>query len=331
MSANPGTRPVLVTGAAGFIAHHLIEALLRSGRTVAGIDNFDSFYDRSLKEKNVSDLRKIAEESHARFEFLEADIRDFDFDIFSGIEFDSIIHLAAKAGVRPSLFAPEEYVSVNIRGTTRLLEFARTRGISIFVFGSSSSVYGDDTAPPFREDSLCVHPISPYAATKRAGELICSTYAHLYGLKVAALRFFTVYGPRQRPDLAIHKFTRMIHQGECLILFGDGTTSRDYTFVSDIVQGLLSALEWTRSTARHGEMEIFNLGGSRTTSLIDLVRMIEKELGKKAEIRWEMRQPGDVERTFADLSKAKRMLGYSPDFPIQTGIAKFVEWFRIVN
>lgn len=331
MSAESNTQSVLVTGAAGFIAHHLIEALLRSGHTVAGIDNFDSFYDRSLKEKNVSDLRKIATENHARFEFLEGDIRDFDFNVFPEIELDSIIHLAAKAGVRPSLVAPEEYVSVNIQGTTRLLEFARTRKISNFVFGSSSSVYGDDTTPPFREESLCVQPISPYAATKRAGELMCSTYAHLYGLKVAALRFFTVYGPRQRPDLAIHKFTRMIHRGEPLVLYGDGTTSRDYTFVTDIVQGLLGALEWTRSTAQRGEMEIFNLGGSRTTSLIDLVRMIEKELGKKAEIRWEALQPGDVERTFADVSKAQRVLGYSSDFPIQVGIGKFVEWFRSGN
>ena len=327
MSAESRTRSIFVTGAAGFIAFHVIEALLRQGCAVAGIDNFDPFYDRAVKEKNISDLRKVALECGARFEFKEADIRSFDFDIFGGRSFDAIIHLAAKAGVRPSLLAPEEYVSVNVQGTTRMLEFARTNQIGSFVFGSSSSVYGDDTAPPFSEEGLCVKPISPYASTKRSGELMCSTFAHLYGLKIAALRFFTVYGPRQRPDLAIHKFTRQIHRGDAIVLFGDGTTSRDYTYVTDIVQGILNALRWTRATAHPGEMEIFNLGGSRTTSLIDLVRMIEKELGKKAELRWEPRQPGDVERTFADVTKAQRILDYSPNFPIAVGIRKFVEWF----
>ena len=221
-------------------------------------------------------------------------------------------------------------MSVNVQGTVRLLEFARSRGLKNFVFGSSSSVYGDDTTPPFREESLCVLPISPYAATKRAGELVCSTYCHLYGMKTAALRFFTVYGPRQRPDLAIHKFARQIAGGETITLYGDGTTSRDYTFVSDITKGVLSALDWV-AKARPGQMEIFNLGGSRTTSLIDLLRMIEKEMGKEAKVRWEPRQPGDVERTFADVSKSKQVLGYTPDFPIQVGIRKFVEWFKAAD
>lgn len=319
---------ILVTGAAGFIAHHVIEALLRSGQDVVGMDNFDAFYERPVKDRNVADLRGIAEETGTRFEFHEADIRTFPFEIFGRTEIESVIHLAAKAGVRPSLEAPEEYMSVNVQGTVRLLEFARERGIGNFVFGSSSSVYGDDTAPPFREESLCVQPISPYAATKRAGELVCSTFCHLYGLKIASLRFFTVYGPRQRPDLAIHKFTRQIHRGQTITLFGDGTTSRDYTFVSDITKGVLSALEWVRKTAKPGEMEIFNLGGSRTTTLLDLVRMIEKELGTEAKINWEPRQPGDVETTFADVSKSKRVLGYSPDFPIHVGIQKFVTWFQ---
>jgi UDP-glucuronate 4-epimerase len=305
----------------------LIEALLRSGKEVVGIDNFDAFYPRSVKEKNVADLKVIAQEVGVRFELIEGDIRNFSDDLFKGHAFDTVIHLAAKAGVRPSLIAPEEYSAVNIQGTVRLLEFARKKSIKNFVFGSSSSVYGDDTSPPFREDSLAVRPISPYAATKRAGELICSTYCHLYGMKIAALRFFTVYGPRQRPDLAIHKFTQQISRGETLVLFGDGSTSRDYTFVSDIVKGVLSAASWVQKTAKPGEMEIFNLGGSKTTSLINLVQMIEKELGMQAKIDWQPRQPGDVEITFADVSKSGKILEYKPDFPIEIGIQKFVEWF----
>jgi UDP-glucuronate 4-epimerase len=322
---------VLVTGAAGFIAYHVIETLLRKGQDVVGVDNFDPFYDRRVKERNVSDLRKVAEESGAHFEFHEADIRDFPMEMFDEKGIESVIHLAAKAGVRPSLLAPEDYVSVNTQGTVRLLEFAQSRGIKNFVFGSSSSVYGENSTAPFREDSLAVTPISPYAASKRASELLCSTYCHLYGLKTACLRFFTVYGPRQRPDLAIHKFTRLIQDGQTITLFGDGTTSRDYTYVSDIAKGVVSALSWVRRTAQPGEMEILNLGGSQTTSLIDLVRMIEKELGVSAKIRWELPQPGDVEITFADVSKSRRILDYTPDFPINVGIQQFVEWFKQGN
>jgi UDP-glucuronate 4-epimerase len=318
-----------VTGAAGFIAFHLIESLLKSHQDVVGIDNFDPFYPRAAKEKNISDLKMIAEKTGSSFEFHELDIRSFPFDSFEGKKpIESIIHLAAKAGVRPSLQDPEDYVSVNIQGTVRMLEFARSRGIRNFVFGSSSSVYGDDSEPPFREECLAVLPISPYAATKRAGELLCSTYSHLYGLKIAALRFFTVYGPRQRPDLAIHKFTKLISKSEPITLYGDGQTSRDYTFVSDIIQGVESALWWVRTQAKPGSVEIFNLGGSRTTSLLDLVRMIEKELGSSAHIKWDSMQAGDVKTTFADISKSSRILGYRSDFPIETGIRNFVQWYN---
>lgn len=320
---------VLVTGAAGFIAFHLIESLLRSGTPVTGIDNFDAFYERELKEKNIEDLRRIAQETGTAFELREADIRDFSFKDLPEVR--SIIHLAAKAGVRPSIESPEEYTSVNVQGTTRVLEFARERKILEIVFGSSSSVYGNDTKPPFREESTAVLPISPYAATKRAGELLCATYCHLYGMKIAALRFFTVYGPRQRPDLAIHKFAKLIHRGESLTLFGDGSTSRDYTYVTDIVKGIRSSLEWVRKEAQSGQLEVFNLGGSKTTALIDLVRMLERELKAEPKIVWKEKQPGDVEITFADVSKSRKVLGYSPDFPIDMGIKKFVEWFRESN
>lgn len=321
---------VLVTGAAGFIAFHAIEALLKSGHHVLGIDNFDAFYDRAIKEANLRDLREFAGKTGASFEFREGDICDLEPGFRKELEISGILHLAAKAGVRPSLLNPEAYLRANVQGTLRLLEFARHRGIKRFVFGSSSSVYGDSTPVPFSEEASVDQPVSPYAATKRSCELFCRNYSHLYGISVASLRFFTVYGPRQRPDLAIHKFTRLIANGDTITLYGDGSTERDYTFVTDIIRGVIGAFDWIDHSAP-GSFEIFNLGGSRTTSLKRLVELIEAELGIQARIEWAPMQPGDVIRTYASVGKARAQLGYSPQIPIETGIARFVEWFREAN
>ena len=314
-------RNVLVTGGAGFIGSHLVARLLAEGRwRVAVVDDFNDFYDPALKRRNVEP--HLGREGFALF---EADIRDraaLD-EVFQGTEFDCVVHLAARAGVRPSLLEPVLYTETNIDGTVNLLELARARGVKQFVFGSSSSVYGENEKVPFAEDDPIFKPISPYAATKAAGELLCHTYSHLFGLRCVCLRFFTVYGARQRPDLAIHKFARLISEGKPIPVFGDGTTRRDYTFVDDIVAGARAAMDYGAS-----DYEVINLGGSRTVELRELIALLEKELGKQAVIDRQPPQPGDVPQTYADVSKARRLLGYDPRTPIEEGIRRFVEWYK---
>ena len=312
-------RAVFVTGAAGFIGSHVSEALLARGDRVFGFDNFDPFYDRRIKDRNLANLS-----AHPSFSFLEGDIRDPAALARwgEGIPPDALIHLAAKAGVRPSVADPVGYADVNVHGTIRLLEWARGRGIPQILFASSSSVYGGNTKVPFSEDDFVDHPVSPYAATKKAGELLCHTYCHLYGMNVAALRFFTVYGPRQRPEMAIHKFTRRILEGKEIDLYGDGSSRRDYTYIDDIVSGVLGAL-----TSPPG-YRVYNLGESATISLSELVALIEKACGKAAARRFKPPQPGDVPVTFADISRARKEIGYDPRTPIGRGVSLFVEWYR---
>lgn len=312
---------ILLTGAAGFIGSHLAEKLLARGDVVAGIDNFDPFYARPIKERNLAGPC-----SQAGFSFSETDILDTESVIRLLTPETVIVHLAAKAGVRPSLQDPSGYVRANITGTQSLIDAARRAGVTRFVFGSSSSVYGDDTSPPFREDAAAVHPISPYAATKRAGELVLEALAPHHGLKVASLRFFTVYGPRQRPDLAIHSFTRRISAGEPITMFGDGSEARDYTYIDDIVTGVIAALDWTEG-APVG-LEAFNLGGNETIALSRMIAEISAALGLDARIERGGRQPGDVRLTSADLTKSGRLLGYRPATPFPEGIRRFVAWFR---
>ncbi|HUI06166.1 MAG TPA: GDP-mannose 4,6-dehydratase [Verrucomicrobiae bacterium] len=306
---------VLVTGGAGFIGSHLVERLLARGDAVTIIDDFNDFYDPALKRHNVRGFGD-------RAKLIEADICSDLRRVFAAQPFDAIIHLAARAGVRPSLAQPEVYTRVNVVGTQNLLELAREFGAKRFVFGSSSSVYGINQKVPFSEDDPIFKPISPYAATKLAGEALCHVYHHLYGLDVVCLRFFTVYGPRQRPDLAIRKFTRAVFAGELIDIYGDGTSRRDYTYIDDILQGILACLE------RNFGYEIINLGESRTVDLRELLRLIEKATGKKARVRQLPMQPGDVPITYADISKAKRLLGYQPQVAIEDGIGKFVAWYR---
>jgi UDP-glucuronate 4-epimerase len=308
----------LVTGAAGFIGSHLCERLLAEGWAVAGVDNFDGFYDPQIKRRNIDVCSK-----NERFRLVEADIRDraaMDEAIGEGVEV--IVHLAAKAGVRPSIADPLEYADVNINGTVVLLESARKHKIDKFVFGSSSSVYGNNKKVPFSEDDNVDYPISPYAATKKAGELLCHTYHHLYGTSVTCLRYFTVYGPRQRPDLAIHKFTKLIEQGKSVPVYGDGSMMRDFTYISDIIDGTVAAIDKCRG------FNIYNLGESRPITVNDLIAELEKVLGKKAVKEHLPLQPGDVERTCADVTKAACDLGYQPATSIQTGLQKFATWLR---
>jgi len=313
-------RNVLVTGGAGFIGSHLVGCLLGEGAwRVHVVDDFNDFYDPEVKRRNV--------EPHAGrgvFKLHEADIRDRAAleEVFKGARFDCVVHLAARAGVRPSLAEPVLYAETNINGTLNLLELARAYGVGQFVFGSSSSVYGENEKVPFAEDDKVSEPISPYAATKAAGELLCHTYSHLFGLRCIALRFFTVYGARQRPDLAIHKFARLISAGRPIPVFGDGTTRRDYTFVDDIIAGVRASMDYAAS-----DYEVFNLGESRTVELRELIGLLEKELGREAIIDRKPLQPGDVPQTFADISKARRLLGYDPRTPIEEGVRRFVEWF----
>jgi UDP-glucuronate 4-epimerase len=314
-------RNVLVTGGAGFIGSHLVARLLAEGQwRVVVVDDFNDFYDPALKRRNVS-----AHLGREEFALHEADIRDRAAlaEAFGGEQFDCIVHLAARAGVRPSLAEPVLYTETNIGGTVNLLELARARGVRQFVFGSSSSVYGENEKVPFAEEDPVSRPISPYAATKAAGELLCHTYSHLWGLRCVALRFFTVYGARQRPDLAIHKFARLISKGEPIPVFGDGTTRRDYTYVDDIVAGVRAAMDYEASA-----YEVVNLGGSRTVELRELIALLERELGRKAVIDRQPPQPGDVPQTYADVAKARRLLGYDPRTPIEEGIRRFVEWFK---
>ncbi len=320
---------VLITGAAGFIGSHLCERLLSEGWTVVGVDNFDDFYDPKIKRQNIADCLK-----NKNFKLIEADVRDeaaMDKVCSSGVE--AVIHLAAKAGVRPSIDQPLLYADVNVSGTVTLLEAARKSRIDKFVFGSSSSVYGNNRKLPFAEDDNVDFPVSPYAATKKAGELICHTYYHLYGIRATCLRFFTVYGPRQRPDLAIHKFARLIERGRPIPVYGDGTMMRDFTYIDDIIDGTVAAIEqlitWHRGSAEQtAAFQIYNLGESRPLTVNELVAELEKALGKKAVKTHVPPQPGDVERTYADITKAARELGYNPTTPIQTGLARFVTWLR---
>jgi UDP-glucuronate 4-epimerase len=314
---------VLVTGAAGFIGSTLVERLLRRGDRVVGLDNFDPFYPRTHKERNLAAAR-----AHPAFQLVEADCADLATvrQALAGEEFDLVVHLAAKAGVRPSLRQPLSYVSANVAGTQAMLELARERGIDRFVFASSSSVYGNSPRVPFTEDDRVDAPISPYAATKVAGELLARTYNHLYGMAVVALRFFTVYGPRQRPDLAIRKFATLMLRDEPIPVFGDGGTQRDYTWVDDILGGVAAAMDYT-DTAR-GAFEIVNLGGNRTTTLRRLIELVAGALGVTPRLEHRASQPGDVERTYADISKAHRLLGYAPTVTPEEGIPRFVSWLK---
>lgn len=314
---------ILVTGAAGFIGSHLVEHLLARGERVIGLDNFDPFYSPHEKRNNLS----LASQSPG-FRLIEADCSDL-----SGIEralgdeeISLIVHLAAKAGVRPSIADPIAYANANLLGTQSLLELARRRGLRRFVFASSSSVYGNNPKVPFSEDDPVDHPISPYAATKRAGELLCHTYHHLHGLSIIALRFFTVYGPRQRPDLAIRKFATLMLRGEPIPFYGDGSTERDYTWIDDIIQGVLAAID--RTAREPHEFRIINLGESQTTTLSRLVELIGEALGVDPILNRLPLQPGDVQRTFADISRARELLGYHPTTPVESGIPRFVEWIR---
>jgi UDP-glucuronate 4-epimerase len=314
-------KSILITGGAGFIGSHLVERLLHEGDWhVTVVDDFNDFYDPALKRQNIS-----GHEGHALFRLHEADIRDSQQlqALFGKHEFDCIVHLAARAGVRPSLSQPQLYVETNINGTLNLLELARAHRVKQFVFGSSSSVYGANAKVPFSENDPVREPISPYAATKAAGELLCHTYSHLYGLRCVCLRFFTVYGARQRPDLAIHKFARLISARKPIPVFGDGSTRRDYTYIDDIISGVRAAIDYDQS-----EYDVFNLGESRTVELRELIALLENELGIKAQIDWQPLQPGDVPQTFADISKARRLLGYDPQTQIEDGIRRFVQWFR---
>jgi UDP-glucuronate 4-epimerase len=314
-------RNILVTGGAGFIGSHLVERLLAEGGwRVTVVDDFNDFYSPELKRANVSP--HVGRED---FRLFEADIRDRAAltRVFAEESFDCIVHLAARAGVRPSLAEPLLYAETNITGTLNLLELARERGTRQFIFGSSSSVYGENEKVPFSEDDPIFNPISPYAATKAAGELLCHTYAHLHGIRCVCLRFFTVYGARQRPDLAIHKFARLISHGKPIPVFGDGTTRRDYTYIDDIIAGVRAGVDYEAS-----RYEIINLGESRTVELRELIALLEKALGRKAVIDRQPLQPGDVPQTFADIAKARRLLSYNPQTQIEEGIRRFVEWFR---
>jgi UDP-glucuronate 4-epimerase len=312
---------LLVTGAAGFIGSHLIEALLSQGDEVVGVDNFDAFYPRAMKERNLAEVGR-----RPGLSFWEHDILDVAAMRERLTPDTVIVHLAGKAGVRPSLADPVGYTVANVTGTATVLEAARQAGVSRIVYGSSSSVYGDSTPAPFREDAEAVVPVSPYAATKRAAELLLSSVAPIYGFRAASLRFFTVYGPRQRPDLAIHAFTRTMVEGRTLTLFGDGTQARDYTYCDDIIAGVLAAIRWT-GTAPAG-VETFNLGGNRSIATGDMVAEIAAALGVRPKVERAPMQPGDVQLTAADLTKSSAVLGYTPKTPFPEGIRRFVQWYR---
>ncbi len=311
---------VLVTGGAGFIGSHVVDSLLKSGHSVTVLDNFDDFYDRSRKERNIAHQR-----TEPRWRLVEADLRDAEaLNTQLDDRYDVIIHLAAKAGVRPSIEQPIAYQEVNVRGTQNLLEFARLHGNPRFVFASSSSVYGVNPRVPWSEEDFVLQPISPYASTKVSGELLGHVYSHLYGIQFLALRFFTVYGPRQRPDLAIHKFAHLITAGKPIPVFGDGSTRRDYTYVDDIVKGIRAAADYDGS-----RYEVINLGNNQTVTLLEMIRGLEDALGRKARNDWQPEQPGDVPQTWADVSRAGRLLGYAPTTPYAEGVRKFALWFAV--
>jgi UDP-glucuronate 4-epimerase len=308
---------ILVTGGAGFIGSHLVEKLLADGHNVAILDDFNDFYDPQIKRANISSVEK-------KVAVHDIDLRDGDSvaALFGKEKFDVIMHLAARAGVRPSIQRPKLYYDTNVAGTLHLLEGARTSGVERFIFASSSSVYGAAKRVPFSEEEHLTQTLSPYAATKIGGEFLCSTYSHLYKMRIVALRYFTVYGARQRPDLAIHQFTRKINAGQPIDQFGDGTTRRDYTYIDDIIQGTMAALNYD------GPMfDVFNLGESETIQLKDLIAGIENALGKKAKINRLPEQPGDMPLTCADVSKARKHLGYNPKTKFSDGLPRFVDWF----
>ena len=312
----------LVTGVAGFIGSHVSEALIARGHEVVGVDNFDPFYPRDVKERNLSRLRQMP-----GFRFIEADVAR-DALPLDGVE--AVLHLAAKPGVRPSLEDPGAYMEANVTATARLFDAARRSGVTRIVFGSSSSVYGNATPAPFAEDQPAVSPISPYAASKRAGELLAHAFAHLYPMRILCLRFFTVYGPRQRPDLAIHKFTDLIARGRPVRMHGDGSSERDYTYITDALDGILSGLEWTGRAAA-GTMDAVNLGGGARVRLDRLIALIAAALRREARIERHPDQPGDVRLTDADLAHAGRVLGFRPRVGIEEGIRNFVRWYEEIH
>lgn len=317
MSSEMRRRHALVTGGAGFIGSHLVDRLLKEGWRVTVVDNFDPFYDPAIKERNVAEHLK-----NERYTLHRLDIRDL-----SGLrraltdEYDVVVHLAAKAGVRPSIQDPVTYQEVNVTGTQNMLELARERGITQFVFASSSSVYGVNPNVPWREDDHVLLPISPYASTKVSGELLGHVYSHLYGIRFIALRFFTVYGPRQRPDLAIHKFARLMLEGKPIPFYGDGTSRRDYTYIDDVIEGVRAAMDYTAT-----RYEVVNLGNNSTVSLQELVQQLEAVLGVEATLQRLPEQPGDVPQTWADIGKAERLFGYRPSTALPNGLAAFAAW-----
>lgn len=310
---------ILVTGGAGFIGSHTTEALLARGDEVICLDNFNDYYDPARKRKNVGLF-----EGHPGYRLYEGDIRDVEAleTLFAAERPNKVIHIAAMASVRYSIQHPALYEAVNVRGLMNTLEIARRHEVSNFVFASSSSVYGADSPVPFREDAPCARPLAPYPASKRAGELFCHSYQHLYGLPCTCLRFFTVYGPRGRPDMAPYLFTRWVFDGEPLKMFGDGTTCRDYTYIDDVVAGVVAAVDADLP------YEIVNLGNSQTVMLRDFIEIVEELVGRAANIVQMPPQPGDVPRTCADINKARRLLGYEPKTPLIEGMARFVEWYR---
>lgn len=326
MAVNP--KRILLTGGAGFIGSHVAEALLRGGAQLSVVDNLDTFYSPAWKKANLESIRKIG-----AFEFFEQDICSTDGtrEVFASAPPDAVIHLAARAGVRPSIEQPRLYEQVNVAGTVNLLELCREFRVERLIFGSSSSVYGATSRAPFSEAEAGLRPISPYAATKLACELLCYTYAHLYKLPVMALRFFTVYGPRQRPDLAIHKFVARMEAGKPLPIFGDGESGRDYTYIDDIVAGVLAALDYNFSSTEGPPFEICNLGNSHPVRLSELVCLLERATGKKAIVLREAPQQGDVPLTWADISKARKLLGYRPQTSLEEGLKKFVAWYRAAD
>jgi UDP-glucuronate 4-epimerase len=308
---------ILITGGAGFIGSHLVEKVLGVGHEVVILDDFNDFYDPQIKHANIAGFAKDVV-------LCQIDLRENDSvrSVFHREKIDTVVHLAARAGVRPSIQFPELYYDTNVIGTLNLLEAARTNGVERFIFASSSSVYGASKTVPFSEEEHLTQTLSPYAATKIGGEFLCSTYSHLYQMRVVALRYFTVYGPRQRPDLAIHQFIRRIYAGEPIDQFGDGNTRRDYTYIDDIIQGTMAALDYDGSM-----YDVFNLGESQTIQLKDLILAIENALGKKAKINLVEEQPGDMPLTYADISKARKLLGYNPKTKLSQGLPKFVDWF----
>jgi nucleoside-diphosphate-sugar epimerase len=311
---------ILLTGAAGFIGSHVADYLLNQGHQVFGIDNFDDFYLRSIKEQNLSECLL-----NPSFTFIEGIVGDVA-SLFPDTNFDVVIHLAAKAGVRPSIALPEQYIDANLSQTMALLQWMKVRGMRKLVFASSSSVYGNNVKVPFAESDPVDHPISPYAFTKKAGELLTHTFHHLAHMDVINLRFFTVYGERQRPDLAIHKFAKAMLKGQAITLFGNGSTSRDYTYVGDIVQGIISSMEYVFSHEK--VYETINLGSKNPIQLIDLVHTLEEIIGLPANIQWMDMQEGDVDRTFADIQKAERLLQYAPNTSLKEGLTRFVAWLK---